>query len=296
MKAQNLTISIPCEGKCDKNCEYCISKMTGYLKPDLYMMRRNLPKVRNLLERADAAFVLFTGKKEPLLNFEVLLEFANYFKDYPIEIQTNGLRLNKHREWIHFLEGAGVDVFAFSIDDIRQMERYRLMFKAIADVNLTTRICLNLTNKISTNVNFEEIFSICKSYPVQQLLVRNIMIPDKIVNTEESHRAAQWIKSNVDPVRYYEMYMEFLRLSGIAYAGSGYGTLDKILADVDNRRTHLVRKLPHGALVWDHEDIAVSFSDYCIQEANNTEDIRSLILQDTGHVDTSWDKKASRLF
>jgi len=33
MKAWGLTISIPINGDCNKNCPYCISKMTGYITP-----------------------------------------------------------------------------------------------------------------------------------------------------------------------------------------------------------------------------------------------------------------------
>jgi len=290
MKAQNLTISVPFNG-CDKNCEYCISRMTGYLKPDLGMMRRNLPKVRNLLERADAAFVLFTGKGEPLLNFRILLELAEYFKDYPIEVQTNGIMLNKHRDWLTFLKGSGVDVFAFSIDKLEQLKKYRLTFEAIAELNLTTRICLNVTDKISADREFMDILLACKLYPIQQLLIRNVMVPDKIVNTKAAAETSSWIEDHVDPERYEGLHTQFLSLADI-----NFETVNGRVVAVDEKNKKLIRKLPHGALVWDYDDIAVSFSDYCIQETNNTEDIRSLILDDTGHLGTSWDKSSSRLF
>ena len=42
--------------------------------------------------------------------------------------------------------------------------------------------------------------------------------------------------------------------------------------------------------------ILVTIIDYCIQEYNNTEDIRSLIYHQDGYMYTSWDKPASILF
>ena len=33
MRANNLTISVPYKG-CDKDCPYCVSKMTGYMESD----------------------------------------------------------------------------------------------------------------------------------------------------------------------------------------------------------------------------------------------------------------------
>jgi hypothetical protein len=103
------------------------------------------------------------------------------------------------------------------------------------------------------------------------------MAPKKIQNTKEATKAAEWIASHVDPERYNRMYRDFISMV--------------------NKDRDLVRLLPYGSEVYDIDGISVSFSDYCIQENNNTKGIRSLIFLEDGHMYTSWDKvPASRLF
>ncbi len=60
-------MSIPFNG-CDKNCPYCVSRMTGYLKTDEKLLERDLAKVKKLSEMCDISSVLVTGKGDPLLN------------------------------------------------------------------------------------------------------------------------------------------------------------------------------------------------------------------------------------
>jgi len=73
MKATNLAISIPYKG-CDKNCPYCVSKMTGYNTADEDAIIRNRPKVKNMAALASIGSVLLTGKGEPLLNVPAVME------------------------------------------------------------------------------------------------------------------------------------------------------------------------------------------------------------------------------
>jgi hypothetical protein len=55
MKAQSLSICVPNKG-CDKNCRYCISKMTGDVPSSSELMRRNYPKVHKLAETSNVVF------------------------------------------------------------------------------------------------------------------------------------------------------------------------------------------------------------------------------------------------
>ena len=70
----------------------------------------------------------------------------------------------------------------------------------------------------------------------------------------------------------------------------------KMMWEVKEIGHHVVRKLPYGAVVYDIDGIAVTGFDYCVQDQNNNEDIRSLIFMEDGHVYTSWNSKASILF
>lgn len=276
MKATNLTISVPMADRiCDKNCEYCISRMTGYVESNYDLMCKNLPKVRTLAERANVSDVLITGKGEPLLHIGPALTFVDAFKDYPLGLQTNGLRLKREPNLIDQLFVKGLDVLALSVDTLNYMDTYHNTIARAKNLGMTVRICLNLTARIPEHLTFDSIFNELRKWGADQILVRNIMVPDKIVDTEEAKRTKDWIIKNVDPVRYRDLAKEFERL---------VSPHDKI------------RTLPHGPTVWDYKGIAVTFSDYCIQENNKNEDIRSLIFLEDGHVYTSWDKLSSRLF
>jgi len=280
MKAQTLTISVPSD-KCDKNCEYCISRMTGYIEYDPYMFFRNLDKIKTISKAAGVSTVLLTSKKEPLLNFDMVGTIISRFKEFPIEIQTNGIWLNNnYSRSVKVLQNDGIDIIAVSIDHLSQMTHFRKMFEEIKNSHLTLRICLNLTNKISDNIMFTDVMSIMLDHNIDQLLIRNITTPEFITGIHggygaEAKKTAHWIKKNTDPARYKLWYDHFMSM-------------------IENK--DLIRTLPHGTQVFDFKGIAVSFSDYCIQEANNTEDIRSLIYTEDGHCYTTWDKKSSILF
>jgi len=279
VEAQSLTVSVPQSlgnPLCDKNCPYCISKMTGYVQPDETLFIKNITKVKKMAEMARVPSVLLTGKGEPLLNFDKVCYILDQFNEFPLEIQTNGIWLHNHIEYITALKQAGLDTIAISIDNLNQMDTFSKMIEAIINLNMTCRICLNLTDKI-IDVSFRSIFYTLKNYGIHQLIVRNIMVPKVTQNTDEARQAIDWISLHTDSGRYIEMY--------------------KVFKTMVNEEVDLIRTLPYGSEVYNLDGISVSFSDYCLQESNNTNDIRSLIFLEDGHVYTSWDKiPASRLF
>lgn len=281
MEAQNLTISVPPphEGPvCDKNCPYCISTMTGFTQPDASTFYRNIDKAKTLAKAANVSNVLLTGKGEPLLNFETTCYILGRFIEFPLEIQTNGLWLSKHRDHVGVLKGAGLDIIAISIDHLNQLDDMKDLIKTIHKLNMTCRICLNLTDRIPVELGFRSVFDTIKTLDIHQLLIRNVMTPQTVnYDTERAVKAVKWIAEHVDPKVYRKLYIDF--------------------EDMISQEGSLIRELPHGAEVWHLQGIDVCFSDYCLQESNNTKDIRSLIFLEDGHMYTSWDKvPASRLF
>ncbi|RKY80849.1 hypothetical protein DRQ07_05195, partial [candidate division KSB1 bacterium] len=97
LRAQSLSVCIPYNG-CNKNCPYCISKITGINKSDFSLMIDNLPKVKNLAQAAQVSTILFTGKGEPFMNYADVLFFLKNFREYWTEIQTNGIWLENNIE------------------------------------------------------------------------------------------------------------------------------------------------------------------------------------------------------
>jgi pyruvate-formate lyase-activating enzyme len=274
MKANNLTISIPNMG-CDKNCKYCVSKCTGSVETNCTLMYRNIDKVLNLARMSQVSSVMLTGKGEPFLNLGDVYDFTRRFKEFPLEIQTNGIWLNKNRGRISELAELGMNVIAVSVDagDMVLLD----LSHAIHEAGMLLRVTFNVTNKeaLLPRTSFQDLLNAARDlWGADQLTLRNIVVPNYTKHTLQS----RWIKNkkNVDPRLYQCLQAELIKMC--------------------QKKGHHIRSLPYGAEVYDLQGVAVSYSDYCIQDGNNTEDIRSLILQDDGHVYTSWASKASILF
>jgi len=283
MKAQNLTISVPDKG-CDKNCPYCISKITWSPKVDENTMGRNAEKVYKLAQTANVTSVLITGKAEPMLNSDAVMKWCKIFREWPLEIQTNGKKLMRmYREtqspepFLH-MRNWGINVFAFSVDGLEQLEEYSPMFAAIADHGMIVRVCINLTSMIG--YDFHAIIeAVMKAGNVRQVLFRNITYPrmGQWLSKAEPPEI-RWIKSMTKPAAYWEMAHNFGQM-------------------MEKTPRLPFRILPEtGVKVYDFMGTSVCFSDYCIQQENRMEDIRSLIFHQDGHVYTSWDSPASLLF
>lgn len=271
MIAHSITISVPYKG-CDKNCPYCVAQMTGFVETDRDLMLRNLPKIKALAQRTQVVTILMTGKGEPLLNDGWLLILGKEFRDFPLEVQTNGIRLNKERELLQRLYFSGFDLIAFSLDKLEQFEEYADLFLAVKQRGMLIRVTLNITNMIPPGTTFKDIARLCMELRVDQLTLNNIVIPDNTRSTKQ----ASWITANVNPDQY-----QFLQL----------GLLHQV-----EKNGMKIRELAHGPVVYDYFGLSVTHNDYCVQNSNKENDIRSLIFMEDGHLYTSWNSKASKIF
>jgi len=273
MRAQNLTISIPAD-KCDKKCPYCISRITWQTVPDLGVMLRNVKKVRRLASIAGVTNVLITSKKEPFMNIDELYRFISEFSEnHWLEIQTNGIHFIKHyKELSKDMWRAGVNVMAFSVDNLKAIKSLTNPIDYLNKFGVISRLCINITRHISDKYSFKNIMDeviVCGD--VRQVLFRNINYPS---NADPNSPEVLWIDNNVTPEGYISLYKQMVKM------------------DLDR-----VRVIPQtGVTIYDYNGISVCFSDYCIQETNMNDDIRSLIFQDDGHVYTSWNHRSSILF
>jgi molybdenum cofactor biosynthesis enzyme MoaA len=271
LKAENLTISVPNLG-CDKNCPYCVSRMTGYVDNDYPRMLRNFTKVIHVARAAEVTSVLFTGKGEPMLAYRELIELAGRFSFWPLELQTNGIKLaDGDDSLLTGLYDAGFDVVAVSIDHSSELEADRRLFARIRGAGLTARVTVNVTDLLG-EVTFESLLSYCRENAVSQLTLRRIVTPEN----PKDEKTAGWIAEHVDDNDYRSL-MEQARLHV-------------------TRHGKLIRTLNHGVEVYDCDGVSFSYSDYCIQERNLGSNIRSLIFLEDGHLYTSWNSRASILF
>lgn len=276
MRAQSLTISVPSEG-CDKNCPYCISKMTGFMDSDEEQFYNNLKKVKTVARSAQVSSVLITAKGEPFLNLKACNAVGKNFSDYPLEIQTNGIKLlDNWKESGSVLCSNYFDVIAFSIDSISQWEKLQdLMLCLSIDYNIVVRVTLNMTDILPKDFSFNDAYDYAFKSGVSQLSFRNIVIPDNPIETINSKETSEWIHNHCCEERYCKIVDNFKEF---------------------NDYVNIIRKLPFGVTVYDFKGISVTMFEECLQHNNNNEDIRSLIYQEDGHMYTSWNSSASILF
>lgn len=289
LRSENLTISVPNEG-CNKNCPYCISRMTGYTHSNWPLIMRNINKVKTNARTAGITNILLTGKGEPLLSLYEVESLARSFGDeFPVEIQTNGLLLLKdfnagqkflaenirlprqHTFLYEKLHDWGIDIVAISVDRKKDFKRFVFVIKEMQKIGLTVRLTINISNMMFES--WTNIFSEIKKLNVNQVLIRKLSIPE--YGSDDSD-VVEWIEMNA-PEKLY---------NNIVHA------MDR---SIKSRGRH-IRTLNTGEKVYDLDGVSVVGIDYCIQENSDGNDIRSLIFHEDGHLYTMWNSEASRLF
>jgi len=280
MRAQNLTISVP-GNKCNKNCPYCVSKITGSVNYNEKLFTRNISKVINYAKTAQVNSVLFTSKGEPTLNFCSLLNLIDRFKDFPTELQTNGLMgLENVHSFINDLYAVELNILALSFDNWSDFDYFNKLTRVANDAGIIVRATLNITNSLKNYILKDDaslvdgalncMIYLCKKNYISQLSFRKITIPNNCKRTAQ----VKWIEENVDQNLYDIIKNEVLT----------------------HKNAKRIRELPFGTSIYDIDGISVATFDYCIQDSHNIDDIRSLIYLEDGHLYTAWNSKASILF
>jgi len=273
MKANNLTFSIP-QAACTKDCPYCISKMTFAPDSDINMFHRNLVKAKNFAMSADIGSVLISSKGEPMNNQRTTRDIIKLFSPFTaVELQTNGSALVRNLNLLNILYADGLDTLALSIDKLEDFDFLHIVLVEAQRLGLIVRITVVLSDRFS-EVSFNDIMMKCHLYGVKQLTFRKLTKPSVISANLKSAETAEWVVKH----------------------GKGYDHIIDRINDYAQVPSRLIRKLPFGMSVYDINGIGVTAIDYCIQESNNNDDIRSLIYHQDGHMYTSWDKPGSILF
>jgi molybdenum cofactor biosynthesis enzyme MoaA len=277
MKAQNLSISIPNFG-CNKHCPYCVSAMTGYVNANPRRIMEQIPKVKALCERIGITTVLLTGKGEPLVSAASVRWIRGllrpHFRDFIVELQTNGLVLLEAGggRLLANLRHWGLNVLAFSMDSFRDITRFAPVFARAVSLGLVVRIALNAVNDFS-DVSFSKVAAACRASGVSQLTLRRITVPERVVDTAEARKTKEWIERH-----------------------SGNQIYQRLIREFEAESKRLIRTLTTGAQVFDLDGLSFTCSDYCVQERNREDDIRSIIFAEDGHCYDGWDCRASVLF
>ena len=295
MKANNLAVCVPNAG-CNKHCPYCVSKMTGYTRSNWELMNSRIDKVVRFAERCGVSSVLLTGKGEPLVTPSLILILLRAFKDFPCELQTNGIALldddtEYMKERVQTFATCGLNTLAISCDRVTDINKFGKVFWIAKECGIVTRVTLNTTDMLPNDLSWTQLIRLCKEYSVQQISLRRITIPTDVkviepattVKTGEINRAALWIRHHNGD----ELFEKLTRKINLPTMWAQDETI------ATPRR---IRALPYGATVYDCEGIAIATFDYCVQDECGEEDIRSLIFQEDGHLYTAWNSPASLIF
>jgi hypothetical protein len=247
--------------------------MTGYLEANIERMLRNAEKVITVAKAAEITSVLFTGKGEPTLDkaWGDLVALLKRFNMFPCELQTNGIILAQRPNLVDELFVRGLDVLAVSIDRGIQLIEYKPLWNRLNTLGMVSRITVNVTNLL-TEYNPIWWINQCNRLGIHQLTFRRVTVPESCV----SFATQNWIFDNAPDYLYQNITAEL-----------------ENVAKTDGR---LIRSLKNGIRIWDINGVAVATSDYCIQERDEGDNLRSLVFQEDGHLYTGWGSKASILF
>jgi len=249
--------------------------MTFAPKKDRDKFYRNMTKAFNMAELSGVDTVLISSKGEPMNDFELTNKAIREGSSrFAVELQTNGAALVGNLNKINILYAEGLDVLALSIDRPNDFKKLKPLLVEAERLGLVVRITVVLTD-IFDGHGLHWFLDQCREYGVRQLTFRNATVPTTVLATADSHKTREWVEDNTKT-----------------------NTYDFIMDDLSKNilKSNLVRRLPFGMSVYDLGGVAVTTIDYCIQDSNDGDDIRSLIYHQDGHMYTSWDKPGSILF
>lgn len=295
MRAQTLALCLPFEG-CDQKCPYCVSKMTWSPEPNPPRWALNLQKVRSFAERAQVTDVVITGKGEPALHLNYIRDVViRNFGHWPIVLQTNGRHIlsspySMLQRICNVMEGdphttlphhwGGIDVLAVSIEHPQTLEEYAPIWEACEKLGLLSRITVMLTPDV-VSIKPKDWIELCKKHHIRQASFREVTVPLGRVRTPESEEAAKWVRDHIEGNIHIAMWIQ---------------DLNQKLGYMSETLFRKIRTLPYGAIIKDVEGVAMTLFNYCIQDNNGEDDIRSLIFNQDGHLYTTWNSPASAIF
>jgi hypothetical protein len=216
--------------------------------------------------------VLITTKGEPLNRLEYVKNVAEYFKAFPLEIQTNGDMLIGMGV-LEMLYYSGVNTIAISVDSMERIKTLEPVYSMIAGYGFNLRLTIVISD-LWEEKEIRPLLDYCVLNGIRQLTFRLVTIPLFYRMDERSQAIVKWVEENTKKSQ--KEFFESINM----------------FANSEN----LVRELTFGPKVYSAMGISITTIPYCIQEHDNTQDIRSLIYHQDGHMYTSWDKPASILF
>jgi hypothetical protein len=218
--------------------------------------------------------VVVTGKSEPTLDKDLLCHVLVEFGAFPTVLQTNGKLLLEDGGYIEILHEVGLTTLAISIDHPGQLYDFEDVFRHVSDLGIIPRITVMLTPSVMQH-NLSAWVRMSKELGIRQLTFRAITAPWTIAQTTEATLTRDWIESNIDQGDVNDWWENFQHTVS---------------------RYKVIRRLSYGAIIYDVDGVSVTYFKFCVQDSSDEDDVRSLILNQDGHLYTTWDSPASVIF
>ena len=297
MKFQTLSL-VTGTAACNASCPFCVSKMTYADNIDIKEVPinfRNFEKTLRLAQIGNVSTVIFTGKGEPFLYPQQLVDYLEFMQNnnysFPfMEIQTNGELLTRDNigdwnvdELLGHLYNLGVTSILVSnvgpdaelnhqIYYPRKSAMYDMQHlvdkvqKFGINVRLTT---VGIKGGVDSVAELDKLVEWAKFLNVKQLTWRPVNEPGTNYNLNDG--VSCWVKSNHISTLGVEEIVDH-----VVHNGS------------------LIYKLVHGAAVYDYKGMNLCLTNSLTQDPAG-EVVRQLIFYPDGSLYTDWAKKGSVL-
>lgn len=295
MKFQTLSVVTGTQ-ICNASCPFCVSKMTSleYVeRKTIPINQRNFQKTLRLAQIGDVSTVIMTGKGEPFLYPNQILDYLFAMKDYNfpfIEIQTNGELLTKDKigtvvvdDLLKEMYDRGVtNILISNVGPDAELNRqiyfpnkklyYNMgnLVQRIQNANINARLTtVGIKGGVDSIEKLDQLVEWAKFLGVKQLTWRPVNEPGEDHTSDDSVTA--WVKSH---------YIEPETTRSLHQHVSTHGTM--------------LYKLVHGAAVYDYKGMNLCLTN-CLTRDPAQETIRQLIFFPDGGLYTDWAMKGSVL-
>jgi molybdenum cofactor biosynthesis enzyme MoaA len=297
IKPQTMSIVVG-SAACNARCPFCVSKMTPLNgmdnKADVINFR-NWKQACTLAKNSGVTTILLTGKGEPTLFpsqiTQVLSELQPY--EFPIiELQTNAIPIADGkiddgilRQWYNLglrviaISNVGIDADLNRRVYLPYKDAYidlPAVIKRLHGLGFSIRLAtVMIKGGIDTPEAVQQLLNFAANHNVEQTTIRPVTRAadnpreKRLKVVAEAQTAQEWVNENgiteSDVLRIHEW---------IAKSGT------------------LLRRLPHGAEVYDYDGQNICLTN-CLTREPEQPEIRQLIYFPDGHIRYDWEKQGA---
>lgn len=280
MKTSTFSVVVG-DDKCNANCPFCVSKMTGNAS-EIGFNRGRLAKACKIAKSAADGLLttMLTGKGEPMLYPGQIGEILKVLDQQAmplVELQTNGTLIDHWRYVMDNWKGVGLDLVCISIASpypdisnevmgIKGDYNYWDAVKILQEIGFSVRLNCTMTKQgLHTVKEFQDLMTKCWHAKVDQVTLREVDRPACC------GPQATWVDEN-KPV----------------------GFAKKLSHCIEMRGGTRLLELTHGGVVYDLNGQNVCVSN-CLTGSTNPDDTRQIIFFPDGRIAYDWRYEGARI-